>query len=88
MAIINTAAETAMVDDGVGSILDTLESQGMEGDTLVIYTSDQGASYGQHGLWGNTSWSFPFAAYDINMQIPLIFAVKKLSGMMQSTSNL
>jgi len=72
-AIINTAAETAMVDDGVGSILDTLESQGMEGDTLVIYTSDQGASYGQHGLWGNTSWSFPFAAYDINMQIPLIF---------------
>lgn len=72
-AMINAAAETAMVDDGVGSILDVLEAEGIANDTLVIYTSDQGASYGHHGLWGNTSWSFPFAAYEINMQIPLIF---------------
>ena len=72
-AIINTASETAMVDDGVGKVLDALKTQGLEDDTLVIYTSDQGASYGHHGLWGNTSWSFPFAAYNINMQIPLIF---------------
>lgn len=72
-AMINTAAETAMVDDGVGKVLATLESRGLEDDTLVIYTSDQGASYGHHGLWGNTSWSFPFAAYNINMQVPLIF---------------
>ena len=72
-AIINTAAETAMVDDGVGKVLAALASQGIDEETLVIYTSDQGSSYGHHGLWGNTSWSFPFAAYNINMQIPLIF---------------
>lgn len=72
-AMINSAAETAMVDDGVGEVLKTLRSRGLEDDTLVIYTSDQGASYGHHGLWGNTSWSFPFAAYNINMQVPLIF---------------
>ena len=72
-AIVNTASETAMVDDGVGKVLDALKSQGLERDTLVVYTSDQGASYGHHGLWGNTSWSFPFAAYNINMQVPLIF---------------
>jgi len=72
-AIVNTASETAMVDEGVGKILDALKTQGLESDTLVVYTSDQGASYGHHGLWGNTSWSFPFAAYNINMQVPLIF---------------
>jgi arylsulfatase A-like enzyme len=72
-AMVNTASETAMVDDGVGKVLDALKSRGLDEDTLVIYTSDQGAAYGHHGLWGNTSWSFPFAAYNINMQIPLIF---------------
>jgi len=72
-AIVNTASETAMVDEGVGKVLDALKTQGLESDTLVVYTSDQGASYGHHGLWGNTSWSFPFAAYNINMQVPLIF---------------
>lgn len=72
-AMVNTAAETAMVDDGVGTVLDALKSNGLDENTLVIYTSDQGASYGHHGLWGNTSWSFPFTAYNINMQVPLIF---------------
>ena len=72
-AIVNTASETAMVDEGVGKVVDALKAQGLESDTLVVYTSDQGASYGHHGLWGNTSWSYPFAAYNINMQVPLIF---------------
>ncbi len=72
-AMINAAAETAMVDDGVGKILHVLDTHGIEDETLVVYTSDQGSSYGHHGLWGNTSWSFPFAAYSINMQIPMIF---------------
>jgi arylsulfatase A-like enzyme len=72
-AMINTASETAMVDAGVGEVLAALKSRGLEDDTLVVYTSDQGAAYGQHGLWGNTSWSFPFAAYNINFQVPLIF---------------
>ncbi|MGI9344029.1 MAG: sulfatase family protein [Gammaproteobacteria bacterium] len=71
-AMINTAAETSMVDDGVGQVMDALERLGLDDNTLVIYTSDQGASYGQHGLWGNTSWSFPFTAFDVNMHIPLI----------------
>ncbi len=71
-AMINTASETTMVDDGVGAIMKALADMGLDENTLVIYTSDQGASYGQHGLWGNTSWSFPFTAYNSNMQIPLI----------------
>lgn len=71
-AMINVASESAMVDDGVGTIMQTLQEMGLDENTIVIYTSDQGAAYGQHGLWGNTSWSFPFTAYNVNMQIPLI----------------
>lgn len=72
-AMINTASETTMVDDGVGKVMSALKAKGLDDNTLVIYTSDQGASYGHHGLWGNTSWSFPFTAYNINFQVPLIF---------------
>ncbi len=71
-AMINAASETAMVDDGVGTVVKTLKQLGLEENTLVIYTSDQGAAYGHNGLFGNTSWSFPFTAQNINMQIPLI----------------
>jgi len=71
-AMVNVASETAMVDDGVGTIMQKLKELGLEDNTIVIYTSDQGASYGHHGLFGNTSWSFPFTAHNINMQIPLI----------------
>ncbi len=71
-AMINAASETAMVDDGVGTVMQKLKELGMDHNTVVIYTSDQGASYGHHGLFGNTSWSFPFTAHNINMQVPLI----------------
>ena len=71
-AMINAASETAMVDDGVGVILRKLKELGLDHNTIVIYTSDQGASYGHHGLFGNTSWSFPFTAHNVNMQIPLL----------------
>ena len=71
-AMINAASETAMVDDGVGVVVNTLRDLGMDKNTIVIYTSDQGATYGHNGLFGNTSWSFPFTAQNMNMQVPLI----------------
>ena len=42
--MINVGSEVTMVDDGVGRILDTLEDLGLNEDTLVIFTSDQGAA--------------------------------------------
>lgn len=71
-AMINTAAETSYVDEGVGRVVAAIESRRIERDTLIVYTSDQGSAFGHHGLWGNTSWSFPFQVYDINVHIPLI----------------
>lgn len=71
-AMINVGSEVSMVDDGVGRILATLEELGLTEETLVIFSSDQGAAYGQHGLWGNSSQARPVVAYDENMHIPFI----------------
>ena len=71
-AMINVAAETTHVDDGIGQVLAALEAKGVLDDTLIIFLSDQGSSYGQLGLWGNSSWGDPGPAYNANMQTPLI----------------
>ena len=39
------------VDDNVGRILDYLEQSGMDENTIVIYTGDQGFFLGEHGLY-------------------------------------
>jgi arylsulfatase A-like enzyme len=72
-AMINVASEVSMVDDGVGRVLAALAETGFARDTLVVFSSDQGSAYGQHGLWGNSSWGSPYPAFDANMRIPLIF---------------
>jgi arylsulfatase A-like enzyme len=68
----NAASQNTMVDDGVGRLLKALEDSGLAENTLVIYTSDQGNFFGQHGLWGHTDYSFPASLYDAAMNIPLI----------------
>ena len=68
----NAASQNTMVDDGVGRLLDALRDNGLAENTLVIYTSDQGNFFGQHGLWGHTDFSFPASLYETAMNIPLI----------------
>jgi arylsulfatase A-like enzyme len=72
-AMINVASEMSTVDDGVGRVLAALKKYGLDDDTLVVLTSDQGSLYGQHGLWGNTSAWWPPSVYDEGMRVPLIF---------------
>jgi N-acetylglucosamine-6-sulfatase len=38
------------VDEGLGRILDALESHGILDDTFILFTSDNGFFYGEHGL--------------------------------------
>jgi len=72
-AMINLASEMSTVDDGVGSVMQALKENGFDENTLVIFTSDQGSLYGQHGLWGNTSAWWPPTNYDEHIRVPLIF---------------
>lgn len=71
-AMINIAAEMTHVDDGVGRVLTALDNLGLADDTLVIFLADQGSSWGQLGMWGNSSWGDPEPGYNANMQVPLI----------------
>lgn len=72
-AMVHAVSELTMIDDGVGALMASLQAKGLDKNTLVIFTSDQGTSLGQRGLWGNSSASLPTTAYDENMHIPLIF---------------
>ena len=51
-------ASVAELDRGVGTILEALKQSGQEGNTIVVYTSDQGYNIGHHGVLhkGNATW--------------------------------
>ena len=68
----NVASQNTLVDDGVGKVLAALKEQGLEQNTLVIFSSDQGNFYGQHGLWQHTVVTTPSSMYETAMNVPLI----------------
>ena len=68
------AAEISAIDDGVGTVMQTLKDLGIKENTLVIFTADQGLSGGQSGFWGMGDHTRPLTAYDWTMTIPLIFS--------------
>ena len=72
-AMERVAAETSGVDDGVGEIMETLRELDLDRDTLVVYAADQGWMGGQNGLWGMGDHTRPVGAFELMMQIPMIF---------------
>jgi len=47
----------AAVDKSVGAVLDFLKDNGLDKNTIVVYTSDQGFYLGEHG-WFDKRWMF------------------------------
>ena len=45
------------VDESVGRLLKFLDDEGLAGDTIVVYSSDQGFYLGEHG-WFDKRWIF------------------------------
>ena len=45
------------VDESVGRLLEFLDDEGLAGDTIVVYTADQGFYLGEHG-WFDKRWIF------------------------------
>ncbi|MCH2176547.1 MAG: sulfatase-like hydrolase/transferase [Lentisphaeria bacterium] len=51
------AAMIEDVDDGVGTLLETLEVNKLLDHTLIIFTSDNGTCFGEHGsIWKRHAW--------------------------------
>jgi arylsulfatase A-like enzyme len=66
------AAEVSGIDDGVGSVLQTLQRLNLEENTIVVFLADQGLAGGHSGFWGMGDHTRPLTAYDWTMSIPLI----------------
>jgi len=73
----NTASQNAVVDYGVGMVMDALKKAGLDENTLVIYSTDQADFYGQHGLYGHTNYTIPSSLYDALLNVPLIMRQPK-----------
>ena len=55
------------LDEGVGRLLKALEETGQLDNTLIVYTSDQGFAWGEHGF----AWKV--GGYDACIKAPMIF---------------
>lgn len=55
-----------VMDENVGKLMDFLEEQGLDENTIVVYTSDQGHFLGEHGFFSKRFM------YEESMQMPLI----------------
>ena len=66
------AAEISGIDDGVGRIMAALKRHGLDENTLVVFTADQGLAGGQSGIWGMGDHTRPLSAFDTTMHVPLI----------------
>jgi arylsulfatase A-like enzyme len=71
------AAEISGIDDGVGRIMDTLKRLGLDSNTLVIFTADQGLCGGHHGMWGMADHSRPLHTFNETLHTPLIWRFPK-----------
>ncbi len=60
------------LDEGVGRVIDAIEVMGQLDNTLVVFTSDQGYAWGQHGF------QHKFAPYDANILAPMIMRLPGL----------
>jgi len=65
--ILNRARMMAAIDDGMGEMLRALEKRGQLDNTVVIFTSDHGYFYGEHGLNFERR-----LAYEEAIRIPLL----------------
>ena len=59
------------IDEGVGRIMKALEESGQLDNTIVVFTSDQGYAWGQHG------YKLKIGPYDANLLAPLIVVNKE-----------
>ncbi|MEX2217021.1 MAG: sulfatase/phosphatase domain-containing protein [Phycisphaeraceae bacterium] len=56
----------AAVDDGIGEVMGYLKAAGLEENTIVIYTTDNGWYIGEHG-WFDKRWM-----YEESLRVPLL----------------
>ena len=54
------------IDENVGRLMTTLDELGLSRNTMIIFSSDNGYHFGEHGIGDKRS------AYEVSMRIPMI----------------
>lgn len=65
-AVAGYYASVAYMDAQVGKILNTLKEEGLEDNTIVVFTSDHGFHLGEHRFWMKVS------LHEESVRVPLI----------------
>jgi uncharacterized sulfatase len=73
-------ASVSSIDRNVGRLLKALTDQGIERDTIVVFTSDNGMNMGHNGIWhkGNGRWilrdnqGYRPNMYDHSLRVPAV----------------
>ncbi|MCA9061656.1 MAG: sulfatase-like hydrolase/transferase [Planctomycetaceae bacterium] len=73
VSIQRVATEVSGVDDGVGTVMQSLQQHGMDDNTIVIFLADQGWAGGHGGFFGMGDHTRPVTARDEMMKIPMIW---------------
>lgn len=73
VSIQRVATEVSGVDDGVGTVMQTLKAHGLDENTVVVFLADQGWVGGHGGFFGMGDHTQPTTARDGMMKIPLIW---------------
>jgi arylsulfatase A-like enzyme len=66
------AAAISGVDDGIGRVMKRLKELGLDQNTLVVFSADQGLNAGHGGYWGMGDHSRPINTQEATVRIPLI----------------
>jgi len=69
-AIAATYGMISMIDDGIGKIMQKLETLGVRDNTIIVFTSDHGDMMGDHSLFLKG-----FMHYRGTLQIPMVISV-------------
>lgn len=88
VSLRNYFSQMSMVDDGVGQVMAALQANGLDENTLVIYTCDHGFSLGQHGFWGHGQATWPSNTHASAYHIPLLLHHKGEIAAAQQSHNL
>jgi arylsulfatase A-like enzyme len=68
-AIAGYYASVAYMDRQVGKVLKTLKEEGLEDNTIVVFTSDHGFHLGEHRFWMKVS------LHEESVKVPMIIKV-------------
>jgi N-acetylglucosamine-6-sulfatase len=61
------------VDEMVVRVVDALEQTGRLDDTLIVFTSDNGIAFGEHG------WTYKLTPYEESIRVPLVMRYDPLT---------